>query len=117
MKIDQFHGNFIHHFKVASPAVKPFVLGSLGWKTYNAKNGIDTVSKSFFSFALGGGVKYLFNDYFGLRGEARWSPSLLSVSDSSFWCEIGGQGAECQVQLNTSLHHQMDLTGGLIFRF
>jgi len=74
-------------------------------------------SKSFFSFALGGGVEYFFTDYFGFRGEARWSPSLLSLSDSSFWCEIGGQGAECLIHLNAALQHQLDLTGGLAFRF
>jgi len=92
-------------------------LGSLGWKTYRAGISGEATSKSFFSFALGGGVKYFFNDYFGLRGDARWSPTVLSASDSSFWCEIGGEGAECKLKLRADLQHQVDLTGGLVFRF
>ena len=92
-------------------------MAGLGWNTYRGKGAGAIDSKSFFSFALGGGIKYFFTDYFGLRGEARWSPALLSASGSNFWCVIGGQGAECLIKLKASFHHQMDLTGGLIFRF
>jgi len=99
------------------PDVKPYIMAGLGWKTYRVKSAGISDSKSYFSFALGGGIKYFFTDYFGLRGEARWSPTLLSASGSKFWCEIGGAGAKCLIKLRATLHHQMDLTGGLVFRF
>ena len=117
LRIDQFHCNFLHHYEIADPKAMPYVMAGLGVTTYYANRNGQSDSRSYFSFALGGGIKYFFTSHFGLRGEARWSPTLLSASDSSFWCNIGGSGATCVIHLKTSLQHQLDLTGGIVFRF
>jgi len=117
LKVDQVHCNFLHHYRIADPRVMPYVMAGLGATVYSGSGNGRSDEKSYFSFSVGGGVKYFFSRHFGLRGEARWSPTLLSASDSRFWCSIGGEGAECIIKLKTSLQHQMDLTGGIVFRF
>lgn len=117
LHVDQYHVDFIHHYRIMNPDTLPYIMAGLGATTYFADRDGRSDSKSYFSFALGGGVKYFFNSHFGFRGEARWSPTVLSTSDSSFWCNIGGDGAMCDVRLKASLQHQLDLTGGLVFRF
>ncbi len=117
LKIDQYHCNFLHHYEISTPSVKPYVMAGLGVTTYYARRNLLSNSMSRFSFALGGGVKYFFSNHLGLRGEARYAPTLLTVSDSSFWCNIGGAGATCVIHLKTTLQSQLDLTAGIVFRF
>jgi hypothetical protein len=117
LKIDQFHCNFLHHYEIADPGAMPYVMAGLGATTYHANRNGQSDSRSYFSFALGGGMKYFITSHFGFRGEARWSPTLLSATDSSFWCNIGGSGATCLIKVKASLQNQVDLTGGIVFRF
>jgi len=117
LKIDQYHCNFLHHYEIADPRALPYVMASLGVTTYYANQNGRSDSRSYFSFALGGGIKYFFTSHFGLRGEARWNPTVVSASDSSFWCNIGGSGANCIIHLKAALQDQLDVTGGIVFRF
>lgn len=117
LRIDQVHLNFLHHYTIADPSALPYVMAGLGATTYHADGNGRSDSKSYFSFSLGGGIKYFLSSHFGLRGEARWSPTLLSSAGSGLWCSIGGAGASCVINLKTSLQHQLDLTGGVVFRF
>jgi hypothetical protein len=117
LKIDQAHANFIHQYQLRDSKAMPFVMAGLGATTYRANRAGQSVSKSYFSFALGGGVKYYVMPHLGFRGEGRWSPTVLSGSDSDFWCSFGGFGASCRIRLKTSLQHQLHLTAGLILRF
>ncbi len=116
LKIDQFHCNLLHHYRITDPRAMPYVMAGLGVTTYYVDRNGQSDSKSHFSFALGGGMKYFLTSHFGVRGEARWSPTVVSSSDSSLWCIVGG-GAICLINLKTSVQHELDLTGGLVFRF
>ena len=117
LNVDQYHADFVHHFELDNPKAEPYVMAGLGATTYYANRSGRSGSASFFSFALGGGIKYFFNSHFGFRGEARWSPTVLSASDSRFWCSISGEGANCTIDLNASIQNQLDLTGGIAVRF
>jgi len=117
LKIDQYHCNFVHQYEIAQTRAMPYVMASLGVTTFRASRAGESDSSTFFSFAIGGGVKYYFTEHFGIRGEARWNPAVMSASDSGFWCRFGGAGADCVVRLNLSLQNQLDLSTGLIFRF
>jgi hypothetical protein len=117
LNIDQSHMNFIHHYEISVPKVRPYVMAGLGATTYRANWNGQSNSMSYFSFSIGSGVKYYLSNHFGLRGEVRWSPTVVSASDGSFWCYSGGSGGACLIRLTTALQHQMDLTGGLFFRF
>jgi hypothetical protein len=117
LNVDQYHMNFIRHYKISVPKTKPYVMAALGATTYRANWYGQSDSLSYFSFSIGGGVKYYLNDHFGFRGEVRWSPTVVSASDSSFLCQVGGSGGACLVKLSKALQEQMDLTGGIFFRF
>jgi hypothetical protein len=117
LNIDQYHMNFIHHYKISVPKTRPYVMAALGATTYRANWNGQSNLMAYFSFSIGGGVKYYLNDHFGLRGEARWSPTVVSPMDRGFLCQFGGSGGACFVKLSTALQEQMDLTGGLFFRF
>ena len=117
LKMEQVHCNFLHHYHFADPRAMPYVMAGLGATVYHADRDMRSVSRTYFSFALGGGFKYFLTSHFGIRVEARWSPTLISASDSAFWCSIGGAGAACVINLKASLQHQFDLTGGVAFRF
>jgi opacity protein-like surface antigen len=117
LKIDQIHCNFLHHYRIFDPRAKPYIMAGLGATTYYANRNGQSDSQTQFSFAFGGGMKYFLTNHFGLRGEARWSPAVIMASDSSFWCSIGGSGANCAANLKIVLQNQLDLTGGLVFRF
>ena len=117
LKIDQIHVNFLHHYLVSDPRAKPYIMAGLGATTFYANRNGQSGSNSEFSFAIGGGIKYFLTNHFGLRGEARWSPTMMLPSDSSFWCTVGGAGATCVADLKIDLQQQLDLTGGIVFRF
>ncbi len=116
LNIDQIHCNFIHHYKIADARALPYVMAGLGATTYRANRNGQGDSESHFSFALAGGIKYFATSHIGFRGEARWSPAVLSFSDSTLWCRVSG-GATCVLNLKTAVQHQVDLTGGVVFRF
>lgn len=117
LNVDQYHMNFIHHYEISVPKTRPYVMAGLGATTYRANWNGQSNSMSYFSFSIGGGIKYYLNDRFGLRGEVRWSPTVISASGSRFWCQSGGSGLACLIKLRTALQEQMDLTGGFFFRF
>jgi opacity protein-like surface antigen len=117
LKIDQYHCNFLHHYRIADSRAMPYVMAGLGATTYYADGNGQSGSASFFSFSVGGGMKYFVTRHFGFRGEARWTPTLLSSSDSSLWCSIGGLGAICVTGIKGSAQNQMDVTGGIVIRF
>ena len=118
MKIDQVHMNFLHHYEIREdPRARPYVMAGLGVTAFHASRQGQNFSKAHFSFSVGGGMKYFLTSHIGLRGEARWSPSLLAASDGSYWCEIGGEGAKCAIHLKTTWQDQLDFTAGLLFRF
>ena len=74
LNIDQYHMNFMHHYEIAIPRLRPYVMAGLGATTYRVNgNGVND-SLSYFSFSVGAGIKYYMNDHFGLRGEARLEP-------------------------------------------
>jgi hypothetical protein len=117
LRIDRIHCNFLHQYAVENSKAFPYVMGGLGATTYHGFSAAGDDSMTRFSFALGGGIKYFFTRSFGLRLEARWVPTILSASDSQFWCSVGGAGAQCVINLKGTVHNQVDFTGGIIFRF
>jgi outer membrane protein W len=107
---NQYHGNFLFYFKPADSKFRPYALLGLG--ATNSSGNDSSVTK--FSYGLGGGVKYFFNDYVGVRAQARYAPTYLYSSNGGLWCNWYGY---CWVISDEHYLNQGDITVGVTFRF
>jgi len=119
MNIDQYHVNFAYN---ALPGAKtrPYLsigfgatdYGAVAYSTANRTGEVAGPVK--FSFKIGVGVKSWFSNAVGLRAGANWIPTAISSHDSGYWCDpyFG-----CYVGTTTTFSHQLELAGGVVFRF
>ncbi len=103
--IDQLQGSLVYQFGGQQARLRPFVSAGLGAAFLGAP---DLESETKLSLGLGGGVKWLPTPKVGARLQARYSPTHLNDSGSDY-CDPFGF---CQSWL-----HQLELTGGVSFRF
>ena len=71
--------------------------------------GISTGSKTYGTFAMGGGYKYFFSPHFGLRGDARFYST--AVGSRTFYC---GYGYYCR---DTNWVTNFVVNGGVLIAF
>ena len=98
---NQYFGNFLFHFAGSEKQVRPFLLVGLG--------------ATRFAGAVGGGVKYNFSRWFGLRLQAKWSPTYITTTKAGYWCDPFWGG--CWAVGDNHYLHELDGTAGLTFRF
>jgi hypothetical protein len=103
--VDQLQGSFVYRFGAEQASWRPFVSVGAGAAFFSAPD-LDGETK--LSFGLGAGVRWLPTKRVGARLQARYVPTHLSDSDSEF-CDPFGF---CQGWL-----HQLEVTGGVSFRF
>jgi len=114
MAIDYFQLGGVKELK-KGPVV-PFGMASLGITWFNmTTHGVsDHVS---FSAALGGGIKFFFNDRIGIRMQGRLLLPMY-FSGGGLFLGIGSGGPSAGVGISTGvLTVQGDFSGGLIVRF
>ena len=70
-------------------------------------------SETYFSWSIGGGGKFYFNDVIGIRLQGRFFPTYINSSRSGSWCSIYG----CYSTYSSNWITQTEFTVGLIFRF
>ena len=99
------HGGLVYHFGNEGATLRPFVLGSAGATFFRASN---VPSETKFSWAVGGGVKAYFGERFGVRVQARFSPTRLNASSDEFCGPFGF----CADNLN-----QAEIGAGFVCRF
>jgi opacity protein-like surface antigen len=103
--IDQLQGSLVYQFGGATSRFRPFLTAGAGASIFSSTD-IDTETK--LSVGLGAGLKWLPSKLLGARLQARYAPTYLNDAGSDF-CDPFGF---CQDWL-----HQLELTGGLVFRF
>jgi Outer membrane protein beta-barrel domain len=114
LDMNQYFGNLLFHFVTREPKLRPFILGGLGVSSLStAQNGVKGTTR--FVFALGGGVKYNFARHFGLRLQAKWSPTYLSTTQIGYWCDPGWGG--CWATNRNHYLNGLNFSAGLTFRF
>lgn len=114
MAIDYFQLGGVK--ELSKGPVVPFGMASLGVTWFNmTTHGVsDHVS---FSAALGGGLKFFFNDRIGIRMQGRLLLPMY-FSGGGLFLGIGSGGPSSGVGISTGvLTVQGDFSGGLIFRF
>jgi opacity protein-like surface antigen len=119
MNLDMYQFDVLYQFKSAESKLRgfsPFVVGGLGFSHFGVQpvNGQQVLGFSNrFSYNLGGGVKYFFTRHFGLRAEARWSPSHTTQGQSVFCDPVFG----CSPTTVANKAEQGQANIGLIYRF
>jgi hypothetical protein len=104
----------VNELRLNNEAVRPYGTFTLGtsWIHPKIDNGSD---KWLFTFALGGGIKYFFNDRIGIKIQARMIVPLV-YNGTQFYIGVGYGGSTSGIAVNaTSAIVQGDFTGGLIF--
>ena len=110
---NRYFGNFLFHFaEHEKPSLRPFVLGGLGAiSLVPARGGVKGITR--LGYALGGGVKYNFSRFLGLRLQAKWSPTYLSTTQG-YWCDLAWGG--CWGVGQNHYLNALDFTVGLALR-
>lgn len=108
--LNYYQGGIIYHFETRYPAMRPFLFASIGGARLSAEG----ATSSNLSGTVGGGLKYMFTDNIGVRGEYR-----LFVTDTDFvgrgaWCDWWGF---CYSVLTTQYLYQSQFAAGLIVGF
>lgn len=115
MNTDQYNGNFLYNWGGSESKARPYALIGIGATHFNPHaDNLDLSGITKFNMGFGGGVKTYFSKNFGLRFEARYTPTYLNTTDEGFWCDpfFG-----CYAVSDTNWLNQFDVTVGTIFRF
>jgi hypothetical protein len=103
--IDQLQGSFVYQLGGAESRWRPFVSAGAGAAIFSST---DIEGEAKLAFNAGAGLKWLPSRRFGARIQARYTPTWLDDASSEL-CDPFGF---CQDWL-----HQLELTGGVVFRF
>ena len=80
----QLQGNVVYRFSSADARLQPFVFAGLGATFFRAD---DVPSETKLALCFGGGVKYFFSDYVGVRGHVRYKPTVLNDTSAGNFCD------------------------------
>lgn len=106
--IDYYHVGTTYEWVLDTPA-RPYVAGSAGATDFGIDGGGDETR---FSMSLGGGVKVLPNEHFGVRIDGRWYWTFIEQEDELV---CGDRG--CLTFNDSTLLFQWDVKVGLVFKF
>ena len=109
--LDMFQWSFLYQFLQPGSKLQPYAVAGVGFTSYNTNGIIDLGNE--FGYNIGGGVKYFFTPHFGLRLEARYSPSRTTQGYGEYCDPFYG----CYTALVNNYAHQGQANLGLIFRF
>ena len=120
-KIYNYHGYVAYNFGEEDAKVRPYVLGGLGATQFGSVNThlgdrtrtIDGNTKFSTTWAIG--LKMFPGPNFGIRLEARWTPTYIKSDAAGWWCDP--YWGYCYVVGNAQYANQFDLGGGITLRF
>jgi hypothetical protein len=120
LSIYNYHGYVGYNFGDSDARTRPYVLLGLGATQYGtvgvnlAGTQRDVSGGSRFSGTLAAGLKLFPGPRFGLRLEARWTPTYIKTDQTGWWCDpFWG----CYVVGNAQYANQFELTGGVVLGF
>lgn len=110
---NRYFGNLLFHVARPEKPLRPFFLGGVGVTDLApARSGVKAATR--LAFAVGGGLKYNFSRWFGLRLQVKWSPTYLSTTNG-YWCDPIWGG--CWTVGQNHYLNELDGTAALTFRF
>ncbi|HET9132194.1 MAG TPA: outer membrane beta-barrel protein [Terriglobia bacterium] len=90
---------FTYNFLDNDAKVRPYLFIGLGWTQFSPGtvnpsighpilNGRDLQTQNQFAMSLGGGVKYFVTPKFGIKGQARWTPTYVTSQADGYLCNF-----------------------------
>jgi len=118
--IYNYHGYFAYNFGAPDAAVRPYLLGGLGATQFGtvkvtlAGQQREVSGNTKFSTTWAAGVKLFPSPSFGIRLEARWTPTYIKSDAAGWWCDPYWG---CYVVGDAQYANQYELGGGITLRF
>jgi len=113
--LDSFTFGAAYSFKPVDAKLKPYIAGGLGFTNFTNTDNPNNVFLGFnnrFSYNIGGGIKYYFSKYAGLRFDLRYAPTR-TLPQNVQQCGFNG----CFQGVQTGHANQGEANLGLILRF
>ncbi|HVB87841.1 MAG TPA: hypothetical protein VNK23_14370 [Candidatus Dormibacteraeota bacterium] len=111
--LDNFQWSLIYQLRDSSSKLRPYFGGGIGFTHWSNANAIGLPFSNTVGFNLGGGVKYYFVKHVGARIDFRWLPTRTTSQLAQYCDPFYG----CYAANQNNYAHQIQLNGGLIFRF
>ena len=120
--INTYHGYFAYNFGDSSMPIRPYIMGGLGATNFGAVDytslitgqPAQTGSATKFSSTWGAGVKFFPTPHVGARVGVQWTPTYIKSDPGGWWCDpFWG----CYLVGNAQYANQIDISGGISFRF
>ena len=111
-----YHGYFAYNFGDSDAKARPYILGGLGATQYGSLQGTtrEFGGDTQFSTTWAAGVKIFPSPNFGIRLEARWTPTYIKSDPEGYWCDPYWG---CYTVADAEYANQYELSGGIILRF
>jgi hypothetical protein len=120
MSIDHYHA-YVAYNAMSRSAVRPYVSFGVGATdygtvTYTGVNQPGEIAGSArFSFIVGAGIKaWSKSGNVAFRAGLQWMPTYITSGADGWWC---GNYWGCYAQSNMKFSNQVELSGGVVFRF
>jgi hypothetical protein len=123
LSVATYHGYFNYNFLDDDAPVRPYAMFGLGATHYGsvdfdtALGRFSTTPTTQFSSTWGVGVKLFPRPNFGIRAGAQWTPTYIKTSIEGWWCDPNADSGCYVVGGDPQYSSQVDLSGGVIFRF
>ena len=121
MKINNYHAYFQYNFGDNQTKVRPYIMGGLGATSFGSVDytnrfglAATTQSSTKFSSTWGAGVRFMVNPHVGARFGVQWTPTYIKTDEAGWWCDPYWG---CYIVGNAQYANQLDLGGGVTFRF
>ena len=111
-----YHGYFAHNFGDTDAKARPYLLGGLGATQYGSLKtpAGDIGGDTQFSSTWAAGLKLFPGKNFGIRLEARWTPTYIKSDPEGYWCDPYWG---CFTVTDAEFSNQYEMSGGFILRF
>ena len=101
-------------YEVSSEPTRPYAVATLGVSHFEPKNSAFN-DDTYFSFSLGGGLKFFADRRVGITVDARWIGAFIDEETDVFCLSDGG--LTCVIQADAGLTSQFRILIGLNSRF
>ncbi len=121
MTVSNYHGIFSYNFGTEDDMMRPFLFGGVGATSFNPSDieNFDIDGETKFSSTWGVGIKAYPGEHVGFQIMGRWTPTYIKSDPAGIWCSPYwyGYGGGCHTLSDPDYANQLELTGGVIFRF